>query len=80
MALRAKGVGHTLYCKNNLNMVDFGTEYTHSNIQKEFFLENRGRKAMKIQWVRTTKFDKNKKKQTGESKDQSSSTAKKPAD
>lgn len=52
VALRAKGIGSTLYCKENLNLVDFGTEYTHSNITKEFFLENRGRKQMKIQWTR----------------------------
>jgi hydrocephalus-inducing protein len=46
--LNAKGIGSTLYCKDNLNVVDFGTEYTFSNITKEFFLENRGRKQMKI--------------------------------
>lgn len=48
VALRAKGVGSTLFCKDNLNLVDFGTEYTHNNITKDFFLENRGRKSMKI--------------------------------
>ena len=40
-----------------MNLVDFGTQYTHNNCTKEFFLENRGRKQMKIQWVRTTKID-----------------------
>ena len=60
MALRAKGTGSTLYCKDNLNLVNFGIEYTHNNITKEFFLENRGRKQMKIQWVRTTKVDRKK--------------------
>jgi hydrocephalus-inducing protein len=44
VSLKAKGVGSTLYCRDNLNLVDFGTEYTHNNITKEFFLENRGRK------------------------------------
>lgn len=51
VALRAKGIGHTLYCKNlssPVSTVDFGTEYTHQNVTKEFFLENRGRKQMKI--------------------------------
>lgn len=66
VALRAKGVGSTLFCKDNLNLVEFGTEYTHNNITKEFFLENRGRKQMKIQWQRTTKLDrKQPKKQDG---------------
>jgi len=49
--LNAKGIGSTLYCKENLNLVDFKTEYTHSNITKEFFLENWGRKAQKIVWT-----------------------------
>ena len=57
VALRAKGTGSTLYCKTELATVDFGREYTHRNVTKEFFLENRGRKPMKIQWVRTTKLD-----------------------
>jgi len=48
VALRAKGTGSTLYCKSALDTVDFGTEYTHQNVTKEFFLENRGRKQMKI--------------------------------
>lgn len=57
VALRAKGIGSTLFCKDNLNVIDFGTEYTFSNITKEFFLENRGRKQMKIQWVRNMKME-----------------------
>jgi hydrocephalus-inducing protein len=57
VALRAKGIGSTLYCKDNLNTIDFGTEYTFSNITREFFLENRGRKQMKIQWVRNVKLE-----------------------
>ena len=48
VALRAKRTGSTLYCKNILNVFDFGTEYTHQNVTNEFFLENRGRKPMKI--------------------------------
>lgn len=60
VALKAKGTGSTLFCKDSLSLVDFGTEYTHSNITKEYFLENRGRKPMKIQWVRTTKVERKK--------------------
>lgn len=53
--LQAKGIGSTLYCKQNLTNIDFGTEYTHKIIPKQFFLENRGRKQMKITWVRQVK-------------------------
>ena len=43
--------------------MDFGTNYTHANCTKEFFLENRGRNSMTIEWARQTKMqrkDKNK--------------------
>lgn len=60
-------------------MIDFGTEYTHSNITKEFFLENRGRKQMKIQWVRNMKLERKpstakdgKKPEAGKATDKSS--------
>ena len=59
--LKARGKGSTLYCSKDLKKIDFGTEYTHQNITKEFFLENRGRKQMKILWQTTTKQKKAKK-------------------
>lgn len=68
VALRAKGTGSTLACKANLNTVDFGTEYTHQTTTREYFLENRGRKPMKIQWVRTTKLDRKNQKKAGDAK------------
>jgi len=49
VALRAKGIGSTLFCKEDLNnIVEFDIQYTHNNCTREFFLENRGRKPMKI--------------------------------
>ena len=52
--LRAKGVGSTLFTKDPLKMtiIDFGTEYTYKTVPRQYFLENRGRKPMKIMWVR----------------------------
>lgn len=63
VGLKARGVGHTLSCKalEDQGGVDFGTEYTHKNVPKQFFLENRGRKTMQISWVRQTKVDRKKK-------------------
>ena len=58
VSLRAKGVGSTLFCKEDLKNIDFGTEYTHKNVPRQFFLENRGRKQMKIIWVRQKKLEK----------------------
>ena len=53
--LKAKGIGTTLACKDDLGNVNFGTKYTHSNETLEFFLENRGTKPQKIQWSRINK-------------------------
>jgi hydrocephalus-inducing protein len=70
MQLKAKGVGTTLYCKERLENqpkpelpwnIDFGTEYTYKHVPRQFFLENRGRKPMKIMWVRQNKLDRKKK-------------------
>lgn len=72
--LRVKGTGSTLYCKELMDakeekskedgierrQIDFGTEYTYKNVIKQFFLENRGRKPMKIVWARQKKKEKKK--------------------
>ena len=42
--LKAKGVGSTLFCKEDLGLIPFGTQYTHRKITKEIFVENKGRK------------------------------------
>ena len=55
--LKAVGSGTTLTCEKNIEDVDFETEYTYKNVPKQFFLENRGRKQMKIIWVRQNKMD-----------------------
>lgn len=73
VALRAKGTGSTLFCKDNLNVIDFGTEYTHSQVTKDFFLENRGRKQMKIQWVRNMKAERKPATKDGAKKDDKAS-------
>jgi len=64
--LRARGTGCTLYnkevCKAQAMLaVDFGTEYTYKQVPRQYFLENRGRKPMKIIWVRQNKVDRKKK-------------------
>jgi hydrocephalus-inducing protein len=56
VALRARGTGSTLFCKQELSEIDFGTKYTHQNQVLEYFLENRGRRMMTIEWARTTKM------------------------
>ena len=50
--LKAKGVGNTLFTRVDMKQIDFGTEYTYKQVPRQYFLENRGRKPMKIMWVR----------------------------
>jgi hydrocephalus-inducing protein len=45
VVLKARGVGSTLFCKEDLTDIPFGTLYTHSKRTKEIFVENKGRKA-----------------------------------
>jgi len=44
IALKAKGAGSTIFCKEDLNYVDFSTLYTHRPKTREIFVENKGRK------------------------------------
>jgi hydrocephalus-inducing protein len=44
VVLKARGVGTTLFCKEDLSYIPFGVQYTHRKITKEIFVENKGRK------------------------------------
>ena len=44
IVLRARGEGRTIFCKEDLNYVNFGVCYTHRVIIKEIFVENKGRR------------------------------------
>ncbi|CAM6005814.1 unnamed protein product [Sphagnum balticum] len=52
VALKAKGIGSTIYCDDNLEALNFGTIYTYKTAVKEIFIQNRGRKSQKITWQR----------------------------
>lgn len=52
ITLKAKGVGNTVFCKEDLTIVNFGVQYTHRTIIREIFVENKGRKPQKLTWVR----------------------------
>ena len=78
--LKANATGPTLKCKDNLELVDFGTCYTHKQQILEFFVENRGRKNQTITWVPDDKGKrgKPKKKEDGnQTKTQVDTTSKK---
>lgn len=50
--LKAKGVGKTLFSKENLDVINFGTRYTFREQTKEIFIENKGRRAQTVKWER----------------------------
>jgi len=52
IVLKAKGVGSTCYCKEDLNNVNFGVQFTSTSIVKEIFVENKGRKQQKLTWAK----------------------------
>jgi hydrocephalus-inducing protein len=71
--LRAKATGKTIFCNNDLDKgIDFGTQYTFKHQTKEIFIENKGRRDQKLEWVRK-KPDKKK-----EDEDKNKLTTRKP--
>ena len=62
IVLKAKGVGSTIFCDDNLEQLDFGNIYTFKTAVKEIFIQNRGRKSQKITWQRKKVIDKKKSK------------------
>ena len=52
VALRARGIGSTIFCKEDLKNINFGVQYTFRNYTREIFVENKGRKPQKLTWQR----------------------------
>ena len=52
IVLKAKGIGSTIFCKEDLKLISFGIQYTFRNITREVFVENKGRKPQKLQWIK----------------------------
>lgn len=52
IVLKAKGRGSTIFCKEDLENVNFNTQYTHRQTTREIFVENKGRKPQKLVWQR----------------------------
>ncbi len=48
--LKAKGVGSTIFFKDDLNDVNFGVLYTCRSVNKDIFVENKGRKTQVLSW------------------------------
>lgn len=59
--LKAKGMGSTIYSKEDLKFVGFGLQYTFKYDHREIFVENKGRRPQKISWQAKKPFESKKK-------------------
>lgn len=50
--LKARGTGHTIFCKEDLNKINFGNKYTFRTEPIEIFVENKSRKPQKLVWAK----------------------------
>ena len=55
--LRAKGIGSTVFCKEDLKTVSFGLQYTFKYDHREIFIENKGRRSQKLTWQPKRKIE-----------------------
>lgn len=55
VTVRAKGTGTPVMCRESLERIDFGTQYTTQTHAKEFVIENRGRQPRKLVWTLESK-------------------------
>lgn len=54
LPLRARGVGTTMHCAEDLSVIDFGHVFTNNVCERSFLLENKGRRVQTLQWINTT--------------------------
>ncbi|CAK0825377.1 unnamed protein product [Prorocentrum cordatum] len=50
VSVKAQGVASPVTCKERLDEIDFGTQYTTQTITREFLIENRGTRQRKLVW------------------------------
>jgi len=52
--LRARGMGTTIWSDSDMSLVDFGPVLSGRPHEREFVLENKGRRAVTLQWANAT--------------------------
>jgi len=73
--LKAKGVGSTIFFKDNLDDINFGVLYTCRSVTRDIFVENKGRKAQVLSWQKKKITQKSKEtKKDGKKETESSNT------
>jgi hydrocephalus-inducing protein len=57
--LIAKGIGTTMYCKNEVDILDLGVQLTNCYFEKQIVLENKGRRPQQLKWSNKTVREEN---------------------
>ena len=52
--LKARGVGTTMHCAEDISVLEFGHVFTSTTCERTFLLENKGRRVQSLQWVNAT--------------------------
>lgn len=65
--LLARGTGSTIFCEEDLSIIDLGDSHTHKTYTKEIVLQNRGTKPQMLQWTNVTQVEEDKKRGYGSS-------------
>eukprot|EP00939_MAST-03C_sp_MAST-3C-sp1_P000134 g134.t1 len=55
--LVAKGDGTTMFCKEDISLVDFGYRFTKNRYERRFLLENKGQRSQVLTWINKTLRD-----------------------
>ena len=52
--LKARGIGTTLFCKEDLTSFHFGHQFTSNECEHVVLIENRGRRPQQLSWINDT--------------------------
>ena len=57
--LSARGTGTTMYCKEDIQVIDFGPQLTGIRFERRITLENKGKRPQQLRWYNETVRDEN---------------------
>jgi hydrocephalus-inducing protein len=52
--LIARGTGTTMYCKQDIQVIDFGPQLTDTGFEARITLENKGKRPQQLKWINET--------------------------
>ena len=52
--LSARGTGTTMFCKQDIQVLDFGPQLTGTTFERRITLENKGKRPQQLRWYNET--------------------------